>query len=251
MTVRVAAIGDLHFGNEPRDYRPALDDLASKADVFLLAGDLTKSGAAAEARIAAVELGNTGVPTYAVLGNHDHHSDEPDEVRRILERAGINVLEGEADFIDAGGVRAAIVGVKGFCGGFAGACGTDFGEREMKDFILHTKSVAGRLQERLEDVSADVKIVVMHYSPIRGTLHGERLEIYPFLGSYLLAEAVDRGGADLVVHGHAHHGTEKGVTPGGVHVRNVAQPVIQHAYAVYNVAPTELRQPAGLPSGAS
>jgi Icc-related predicted phosphoesterase len=62
---------------------------------------------------------------------------------------------------------------------------------------------------------------------------GERLEIYPFLGSYLLAEAVDRAGAHLVLHGHAHAGTEKGETPGGVPVRNVAQPVLGAAYAVY------------------
>ena len=32
----------------------------------------------------------------------------------------------------------------------------------------------------------------------RTTLVGERLEIYPFLGSYLLAEAIDCAGADLV-----------------------------------------------------
>jgi hypothetical protein len=37
----------------------------------------------------------------------------------------------------------------------------------------------------------------------------------------------------LAVHGHAHRGAEKGVTPGGVLVRNVAQPVIQHAYHLY------------------
>src|ERR671923_222530 len=48
-----------------------------------------------------------------------------------------------------------------------------------------------------------------------------RCEIYPFLGSYLLAEAIDVAGADLVIHGHAHGGKEHGVTPGGVPVRNV------------------------------
>ena len=33
--------------------------------------------------------------------------------------------------------------------------------------------------------------------------------MYPFLGSYLLGEAIDRAGADLVLHGHAHSGVEK------------------------------------------
>ena len=54
-----------------------------------------------------------------------------------------------------------------------------------------------------------------------------------------LPQRVRRGGQvhqDLRALGlrlHAHHGHEKGITPGGVHVRNVAQPVIQRAYRVY------------------
>jgi Icc-related predicted phosphoesterase len=68
---------------------------------------------------------------------------------------------------------------------------------------------------------------------VKDTLAGERLELFPFLGSYLLGEAIDHAGADLAVHGHAHGGTEKGVTPGGINVRNVAQPVIRAAYSVY------------------
>jgi Icc-related predicted phosphoesterase len=82
---------------------------------------------------------------------------------------------------------------------------------------------------------ADVRVALLHYAPIEGTLAGERLEIYPFLGSYLLAEAIDRVGADVIFHGHAHRGTEKGATPGGIHVRNVAEHVIGHAYNVYVV----------------
>ena len=74
---------------------------------------------------------------------------------------------------------------------------------------------------------------------MRDTLQGEPLEIYPFLGSYLLAEAIDATGADLVVHGHAHRGSPQGTTPGGVRVRNVAQPVIRAAYRVFDLHPDE------------
>ena len=83
------------------------------------------------------------------------------------------------------------------------------------------------------DRDSPVRVAVMHYSPVDATLEGERLEIYPFLGCYLLAEAVDRAGADLAVHGHAHAGSVAGVTPGGVPVRNVAQPVIRTAYRLF------------------
>jgi Icc-related predicted phosphoesterase len=67
---------------------------------------------------------------------------------------------------------------------------------------------------------------------------GEPPEIFPFLGSYLLAEAIDRAGADLVVHGHAHRGSEHGRTPGGVPVRNVARPVLRRAYGVFTLDAT-------------
>ncbi|GAB3881111.1 hypothetical protein GCM10029964_036650 [Kibdelosporangium lantanae] len=76
-------------------------------------------------------------------------------------------------------------------------------------------------------------MALTHYAPVPDTLHGEPPEIYPFLGSYLLAEAIDSARVDLALHGHAHFGSEQGVTPGGVRVRNVAQPVIRKAFATY------------------
>jgi hypothetical protein len=51
----------------------------------------------------------------------------------------------------------------------------------------------------------------------------------------MLGEAIDRSGADLVVHGHAHHGSLAGLTPGGVPVRNVAQSVIRAPYVVFTI----------------
>jgi Icc-related predicted phosphoesterase len=90
----------------------------------------------------------------------------------------------------------------------------------------------------LSEDDADVRVALLHYSPVEETLRGERLEIYPFLGSYLLAEAIDHAGADLVFHGHAHNGSERGMTPGGIPVRNVAQSVIRYAYGVYAIDDT-------------
>lgn len=90
-----------------------------------------------------------------------------------------------------------------------------------------------RLGEALGDLDAGVRVALTHYAPVKDTLTGEPPEIYPFLGSYFLAEAGDGAGADLMLHGHAHAGTEKGLTPGGVSVRNVALPVLRRAYAVY------------------
>jgi Icc-related predicted phosphoesterase len=235
--MRIAAVGDIHVGaDDAGRLRPHLEHIGARADVLLLAGDLTRCGDPSEARVLAGELRDVPVPIVAVLGNHDHHAGRAGEVQDELERIGVQMLEGDATVVEGEGCRLGIAGVKGFGGGFAGACASAFGEPEMKAFVEHTQQVADQLEaalESLDSLDTDVKVALLHYSPVADTLRGERLEIYPFLGSYLLAEAIDRGGADVAFHGHAHRGCERGITAGGVRVRNVAQPVIQHAYNVY------------------
>jgi Icc-related predicted phosphoesterase len=232
--IRLAAVADLHFGADlAGTVRPYLESLPERADVFLVGGDLTRVGDPDEAAALADELRDSPIPIVAVLGNHDYHSDQEAEVRKHLEEAGVVVLEGEGVVLDLAGTRIGVAGAKGFGGGFVGASGSDFGEPEMKAFIRHAKDVAARIEDALDGLGAKTRVALMHYSPTEQTLQGERLEIYPFLGSYLLGEAVDRAGADLILHGHAHRGTEKGVTPGGTPVRNVALPVIRRPYNVY------------------
>ncbi|AEW93134.1 MULTISPECIES: metallophosphoesterase family protein [Streptomycetaceae] len=237
--IRVAAVGDIHMGDDSRGLlRPAFEALPQCADLLLLAGDLTRHGTVEEARVVADEVAGLAVPVVAVLGNHDYHSDQQDEITAVLADAGVTVLECGGTVLDLAGTRVGVAGTKGFGGGFAGRSGGDFGEPEMKAFIRYTKRCAEGLRGALEGLAADgcaVRVVLTHFSPVPDTLAGEPLEIYPFLGSYLLAEAIDGAGADLAVHGHAHAGSEHGLTAGGVRVRNVAQPVIRRAYAVYHV----------------
>jgi Icc-related predicted phosphoesterase len=233
--IRIAATGDVHFGEDSAgSLRPSLERIDRDADVLLIAGDLTKYGDPAQAEVLAQEVKDLPVPVVTVLGNHDYHSDRQDEVREILERVGVTVLEGEYIVLDVDGADVGIAGGKGFGGGFAGSSGTEFGEPQMKAFIRHSMTLAENLERALTEIQdVDMKVALMHYSPVRDTLEGEPPEIFPFLGTFLLAEAVDRTGVDLALHGHAHHGSEKGVTPGGVNVRNVAVPVLRRPYAVY------------------
>jgi Icc-related predicted phosphoesterase len=239
--IRVAAVGDLHLGVDSREaWREALAPVSDDAELLLLAGDLTRVGTPEEAEALADVLRPVSIPVVAVLGNHDHHAECPRRVVEILEGAGVELLEGRATHRDVAGVRVGIAGAKGFGGGFPNACGSEFGEPEMKAFIAHTRRVATALGAALAGLDCDLRIALLHYAPIEGTLRGERCEIFPFLGSYLLGEAIDHAGADLVLHGHAHSGSEKGVTPGGIRVRNVAQPVIGSAYRLYCFGGAEL-----------
>jgi len=232
--IRVAAVGDVHMAEDARGtLHEAFARLPEVADVLLLAGDLTRMGLEAELDVLVGELVDAEVPQFAVFGNHDFESDRADALGKLLDGAGVRVLEGEAATLSIDGQTLGIAGTKGFGGGFAGACGSDFGEPEMKAFVRHTRALADELRIALASLDTDVRIALTHFAPVKDTLGGERLEIYPFLGSYLLGEAIDAAGADLVVHGHAHNGSEKGLTPGGIPVRNVAMPVLKTAYAVY------------------
>ncbi|MFC9296743.1 metallophosphoesterase [Streptomyces sp. NPDC057011] len=239
--IRVAAVGDIHLGPDSAGMlRPAFDTLGDCADVLLLAGDLTRHGTPEEARVVAAEVVGLPVPVVAVLGNHDYQTDQQQAVTDELRAAGVHVLEGEGVLLDLDGTRLGVAGTKGFCGGFAGRSGSEFGEPEMKAFIRYTRSCAeglGRALRTLQEERSALRIALTHFSPVPDTLAGEPLEIFPFLGSYLLAEAMDEEGADLAVHGHAHLGTEHGMTAGGIAVRNVAMPVIDRAFAVYHLSP--------------
>ncbi|MFF8882186.1 metallophosphoesterase family protein [Streptomyces flaveolus] len=237
--IRVAAVGDIHMGLDSQGLlRPAFETLPDCADLLLLAGDLTRHGTPEEARVVAREVRGLPVPVVAVLGNHDHHDEQPEKVTAILQDAGVTVLEGEATVVECAGNRVGIAGTKGFGGGFVGRSAGEFGEPVMKEFVRTTRRSADSLHaalKGLDDRGCAVRVALTHFSPVADTLAGEPPEIHPFLGSYLLAEAIDTAGADLAVHGHAHLGTEHGMTSGGVRVRNVAQPVIRRAFNVYQL----------------
>lgn len=240
-TIKVAAIGDLHVTEEDgQSYRQLFGEMSQAADVIVLAGDLTNLGKPPEAEILADALRGCPAPIVAVLGNHDYESGSVAEVCDILRHSGVHLLDGQS--VEFEGVG--FVGVKGFPGGFGKRMLSAFGEPAIKAMVSESINEAMRLENAMRQVRTERALVVLHYAPVVETIEGEPLEIYPFLGSYLLAEAIDTAGADLAVHGHAHAGTEHGMTTGGVKVRNVAQPVIGRAFHVYHL-PVRERVSAG------
>jgi Icc-related predicted phosphoesterase len=232
--IRLAAVADIHYGvDEPGPLRGHVKELNREADVLLIGGDLTQHGDPAEAAQLARDLEKLRIPKLLVLGNHDYNQDREAEIRRLVEEAGAVVLERGAELVELDGMRLGVAGVKGFGGGFAGCCVTEFGEPEVKAFAHLSTRAGADLAAALEAVRAqapDVTVALLHYAPVEDTLVGEPPQLWPFLGNYLLAEAVDRIGADLVLHGHAHHGSPRGRTPKGRTVLNVAHPVLNRPY---------------------
>ncbi|TWF81994.1 Icc-related predicted phosphoesterase [Pseudonocardia hierapolitana] len=240
MTIRVAAVGDIHIGEGMHGcYADDVAALEGTADVLLLAGDLTRHGTVAEAKVVAGEFTGAPVPVVAVLGNHDLHSDEGDGVTAALTDAGITVLECSSTVLVLDGVRLGVAGTVGFGGGFPSGMVADFGEPEMKAFAARGRALAAGLGEALRTLDCDVTVALTHYAPVPETLEGEPREIYPFLGSHLLADVIDSCGVALALHGHAHAGFPDGRTRGGVPVHNVARPLLHRPYRVFPVEPPD------------
>ena len=221
----VAAIGDLHVTEHgEHQFRDVFAAMSDSADVAALCGDLTNFGKVSEAELLAEDLKSLTIPTVAVLGNHDVEAGQTEEVLRILAQAGVTVLDEQAIVLEGVG----FAGVKGFLGGFGrGELGA-FGEDAIKAFVDEARNEARKLENALRSLRTDRVVAVLHYAPISDTVEGEPLEIYPFLGSSRLADAIDRfDNVKAVVHGHAHRGRYQGATPRGVPVYNCARFVLE------------------------
>jgi len=222
--MRIAATADLHF--TPARFSALHDQLnrvRDESDVFVLAGDLTNFGKPEEMEPLLNVLVRLRLPTIVVLGNHDYESGREADLMRMMTQEGIKVLDGSAYERDGVG----FAGTKGFVGGFGRGVLTAFGEAEIKAFVRAGIDEALKLERAMSQLRTKKRVIILHYSPIAATVEGEAHEIYPFLGTSRLAEVIDRHGADLVLHGHAHNGKCDGKTSAGIPVHNVAITLLQ------------------------
>jgi Icc-related predicted phosphoesterase len=226
--VRVAAVADLHCAKAMAagTFQPLFSQVAERADVLAIAGDLTDYGLPEEARLLVRELTVTKVPVVAVFGNHDYESERADEIKQILTEAGVTLLDGDsAEILGVG-----FAGVKGFAGGFGERALQSWGEPILKRFVREAVDEALKLEGALARLRTPQRIALMHYSPIRSTVECEAPEITPFLGSSRLEDPLNRYPVYAVFHGHAHRGSPEGRTATGVPVYNVALPLLRRRY---------------------
>ena len=221
--IRIAAAADIHASEVSADrVERAFADLEGEADVVLLAGDLTTSGEPQEAEVIAAACRGLDVPVFAVLGNHDHHAGRTDELGEVLSAAGVRLLDRECASCEIDGLELGIVGTKGFVGGFPGSALPDFGEPLLRKVYAETSAEAEAIARGLQAiVHCDVRVVLLHYSPVVDTLEGEPPGIQTYLGCDRLATPIAENGADLVLHGHAHAGSFEACI-GDIPVYNVA-----------------------------
>ena len=238
--IRVAAAGDVHCSDANREETAtAFAEVDGSVDLILLAGDLTTHGEPEQGAVLADACRGLETPVVAVLGNHDWHVNRVPELVEVLEDGGIQVLERSHAIRQVGGVEVGIVGVKGHVGGFPGCYLPDFGEPDLRAVYRHASAEVEALEAGLKAIeTCPLRIVVLHYAPTTDTLEGEPEPIWAFLGSDRLAPPIAEHEPDLVLHGHAHHGTFEGRI-GTVPVYNVSVPVMRQDFWVFELSGVE------------
>lgn len=234
--IRIAAAGDVH-GDEARrrEIAEAFAVLDERADLLLLAGDLTTYGEPEQAVVIADACRSLEIPVVAVLGNHDWHAGRGDDITQVLASAGITVLHRGWTVCDVRGTEAGIVGTKGFVGGFPDSALPDFGEPLLRRIYAETTDEVSAIENGLQAIAhCPVRIVLLHYAPTITTLEGEPRGILAFLGSDRLARPIAEYAPDLVIHGHGHAGTFEGYI-GSIPVFNVSLPVMGHDFWVFEL----------------
>jgi Icc-related predicted phosphoesterase len=222
--VVLAACGDLHYGRNSQGTLQALfAQISAAADILVLCGDLTDFGLPEEAALLAKDLAQVTLPTVGVLGNHDYEAGKQDEIKRVLQDAGVVILDGDTTEIHGIG----FAGIKGFAGGFGRGTLGPWGEDSVKRFVHEAVDEALKLETAMARLRTVHKIAILHYAPIRATVEGEPLEIFPFLGTSRLEEPINRYDIAAVFHGHAHNGQPRGVTATNTPVYNVALPLLR------------------------
>jgi Icc-related predicted phosphoesterase len=237
LTLRVAAAGDIHCRESRRtEIESAFAALEGRANLVLLAGDLTSHGTPEEARILADASRGVDAPVVAVLGNHDWHAGRSEKIVAILQEAGVTVLERSTSVREIQGIEVGIVGTKGFVGGFPGSYLPDFGEPLLRQVYAEGIAEVAAIDAGLRSVAmCPVRILMLHYSPTDTTLEGEPPGIWTFLGTDRMAAPIAEHAPDLVVHGHAHAGRFEGRV-GEVPVYNVSVPVMGRDFWLFELS---------------
>jgi uncharacterized protein len=234
--IRFAAAGDVHCDETNRQaLELAFQRVDGHVDAILLAGDLTTYGKLEQGELLAQVCRGVQAPVFAVLGNHDWHCSQADEIGAALGEAGVRMVDRGWASQDVDGTSIGIAGAKGFVGGFPDSQLPDFGEPLLRKVYAETTAEVEGLAAGLAAIAAcDYRIALLHYSPTATTLEGEPRGIWPFLGTDRLATPILEFHPNVVLHGHAHVGAFEGAV-GDVPVYNVAVPVLGRDFFVFEL----------------
>ena len=163
--IRLAVLADFHGCSYGDGLMQAVDDL--RPDAVLLPGDIFDDNMPWERSEALVRALAMKYPCYYVTGNHEYWSGEVAEICRILEDAGVTVLNQDCAELTVNGQTISICGIP--------------------DPYAHVNTEDALARAAAEIQQEGLTILLAH--------RPELIEKYAAVGAF-----------DLVVAGHAHGG---------------------------------------------
>lgn len=119
-------------------------------------------------------------------GGHGQGNDLTDLFTDASRNADVLLLMGRT-----GEDRARGGGRSGPGGGFGRYALGTFGERETKAFVDAALAEELKLERALSELRTETRVVLLHYSPVEGTMGDEPPQIWPFLGSSRLVTPIE------------------------------------------------------------
>lgn len=216
----IAAVSDVHSPIYYEDFVRALEDMQTKPDLFLIAGDMVERGSLGQEvkeykKVYNALFGKVSCPIIACFGNTEFPEYREKIKQEIKE---IRFLDDQAMQISVDGQTVDIFGTTG---------ALDEPTRWQKLNIPNINKIY-QSRYQLADMHfkryLGYKILLMHYAPTYKTLEGENPRFYANLGSRIWENIIVQRKLNLVVHGHSHHGS-KFAWINSTAVFNVAFPV--------------------------
>lgn len=216
----IAATGDVHSPRYFEDFVRSVDSIGIRPDLLLMVGDMINRGVLEEfEKIYNTLFGKFSCPMVSCFGNNEFG-----ELRGTLKKnyGDIKFLDDESVVLTIGGMSIGIVGTTGSLDS-----PTPWQRKNVPNIETIYRERVDFVDKLLQNIKADLRILLIHYSPTYKTLEGETQMFYPGLGSQMYERVIIERKPDLVVHGHSHRGTRLAWLD-TIPVFNVSLPLNRH-----------------------
>lgn len=216
--IRIAATADIHSPQYLDLLKTAVDELAWRPDLLLMAGDIIDRGRARWFGPALDTLRKMGPKRIVGVFGNEEYEEVQAEILADFSGAVLFLNDGSVT-LDLGRYSVGIVGTKGSL-----EVPTSWQKKNVPEITSIYSRRVDLVAHLLEDLRADIRVLLMHYSPTFETLIGEDRKIWPHLGHRGYEKVIREVKPDVVLHAHAHRGSKRAIID-GVEVLNVSLPL--------------------------
>lgn len=216
----LAAVADVHSPRYLSLYRRALEELNTKPDLMVWAGDMVDRNSIGMLKpvleITRRRLGD--IEIVAVYGNEEYRGYE-DRYRKLYP--GIKWVNDEYIVLEIKGIRLGLIGTRG-----ALDKPTPWQEKNIPGIQEYYQKLPSRIKEIAENIRGEVDqlVLVTHYGVTYKNLVGEPRRIWPYLASRSMEKIISPRLFNTIIHGHAHNGGIEKTMVNNVPVYNVSLP---------------------------